>query len=105
MIKRIALFVLIALPLHAHAFDLLRSTDNFESCVIDSLRHTHNDSAAKVKYLYCKNTLPPYSSVKPDYPLGKADSWQDCLARYGSDTRSEWAARMIRAACFRINGR
>ena len=105
MIKRIALSVLVALPLPAQAFDLLRSTDNFESCVIDNLRNARNDSAARVEYLRCKNTYPLYRTAKPKYPLGKAASWQDCLTEYGSNTRSEWAARMIRAACVRINGK
>ena len=105
MIRQIALSALIALPIHAYGFDLLRSTDNFESCIIDSLRHVHNDPAAKVEYLHCKNTYPVYSSVQPKYPLGKADTWQECLSKYGSSTQSEWAARMIRMACIRINGR
>ena len=87
----------------ASGFDLFKSTDNQESCIIDGLQGVNNKAAAIAINMNCRNKYPTYQQAKPMNPLGKMDDWESCMAKYGASTSNTHVAKMIRAACVRVN--
>lgn len=71
-----------------------------QECWLDNLPGTKNDFVAQRILVDC-STYALYDGKKIDgWFGGKTASW--CVKKYGEDTVSELAARIITAACFRL---
>lgn len=101
----IAVLLSSAIPAQAAAFELFRSTDNQESCIIDALQGVNNRTAAHIAVTRCKEKYKPYRIVGSRYPLGRTGSKQSCIAEYGSSTENDYIARLIYRACAGVNMR
>lgn len=71
-----------------------------EECWLDNLPGTKNDIVAHQKIMDCSKNDPYLGEKSDGWFGGKTVSW--CIRKYGEDTVSSRAARVIRAACYKL---
>ncbi len=82
---------------------ILSSPENYHECLLERLPDVQNDVVAASENSQCRVAFPdstPPEKVDPGW-LGP-ETVAECLAEFGTNTPSSYAANLIREACFQL---
>lgn len=80
---------------------------NFWECVLDKMPGSQNELAAKLAARHCGQKFPG-GATHQVAPSDKVGHWlgrptaMDCFSKHGKTVASDWASRVIYAACHQL---